>query len=176
MSIIQEYRTPHSSKKERAWQRCTKTKVWPSRIAWIWYALFICLCLYYWSLFNHSHVQSYWFVVCTVQAWDVLMEDRYSELRDTIYATKEEKKRFRQLIVNAVMATDITDQELKKQRNLRWEKAFQDSSSLETPEDENDSSARDRKATIVVSTKILWLPFFWSACHWPTAMRHICFL
>lgn len=73
-----------------------------------------------------------------------------AELRDTIYATKEEKKRFRQLIVNAVMATDITDQELKKQRNLRWEKAFQDKPS-ESEGDEADGAARNRKATIVVS-------------------------
>ena len=38
-------------------------------------------------------------------AWDLLMRDEFEDLRRTIYATKEELLRFRQLIVNAVLAT-----------------------------------------------------------------------
>ena len=40
-------------------------------------------------------------------AWHLLMEDKYKDLRQTIYSTNDEMKRFRQLIVNSVMATDI---------------------------------------------------------------------
>eukprot|EP00980_Cylindrotheca_fusiformis_P007042 scaffold1479_cov127-Cylindrotheca_fusiformis.AAC.1 len=40
-------------------------------------------------------------------AWDVLMSDEYSSLRACIYQTEADLRRFRQLVVNAVMATDI---------------------------------------------------------------------
>ena len=52
------------------------------------------------------------------------MEDRFSELRATICHNCEEMRRFRQLVVNAVMATDLGDKLLKELRNGRWEKAF----------------------------------------------------
>ena len=47
-------------------------------------------------------------------AWDLLMEPQYENLRRQIYATEAEFKRFRQLVVNSVMATDILDKDLKK--------------------------------------------------------------
>ena len=40
-------------------------------------------------------------------AMDLLMDDSFSELRATIYSTESERKRFRQLVVNTVLATDI---------------------------------------------------------------------
>lgn len=33
-------------------------------------------------------------------SWDILMKDQFKDLRATIYSTKEELTRFRQLIVN----------------------------------------------------------------------------
>ena len=33
-------------------------------------------------------------------------------------------RRFRQLVVNAVMSTDLGDKQLKELRNARWERAF----------------------------------------------------
>jgi 3'5'-cyclic nucleotide phosphodiesterase len=33
-------------------------------------------------------------------AWALLMEDNFKELRNVIYATEEERMRFRQLVVN----------------------------------------------------------------------------
>lgn len=41
-------------------------------------------------------------------AWDMLMDPAFSELRNCIYATEEEFIRFRQLVVNTVMATDVS--------------------------------------------------------------------
>jgi hypothetical protein len=38
-------------------------------------------------------------------AWDMLMDPAFAELRSSIYKTEEEFVRFRQLVVNAVMAT-----------------------------------------------------------------------
>jgi len=57
-------------------------------------------------------------------SWSLLMQPCYRELRDCIYRTQREFDRFRQLVVNSVMATDIMDRELKKFRDNRWEKAF----------------------------------------------------
>lgn len=57
-------------------------------------------------------------------AWDALMESQYMDLRRTIYTTAGELKRFRQLVVNTVMATDIFDSELAAMRKNRWERAF----------------------------------------------------
>jgi hypothetical protein len=40
-------------------------------------------------------------------AWSLLMQKEYEDLRRAIYATPDELERFRQLVVNVVMATDI---------------------------------------------------------------------
>ena len=57
-------------------------------------------------------------------AWELLMQEPYKELRRTVYQTKEEFQRFRQLLVNAVLATDIIDKDLNAQRKERWNRAF----------------------------------------------------
>ncbi|OEU14879.1 hypothetical protein FRACYDRAFT_188128 [Fragilariopsis cylindrus CCMP1102] len=57
-------------------------------------------------------------------AWSLLMEPCYEDLRKCIYQTEQERTRFRQVVVNSVMATDIVDAILKKSRDDRWEKAI----------------------------------------------------
>jgi len=42
-------------------------------------------------------------------AWGILMEDRFANLRSFLFVSEEELLRFRQLIVNVVLATDIFD-------------------------------------------------------------------
>lgn len=64
-------------------------------------------------------------------AWTLLLQPEYGQLRRTLCATEQELKRFRQLVVNSVLATDIIDPDLKAMRNDRWESAF--SQSLEQP-------------------------------------------
>ena len=78
-------------------------------------------------------------------AWKLLMQDEFKEFRRTIYSSVTGYYRFRKLVVNAVLATDIMDKELKDLRNGRWEKAFSASQSVES---EKDST--NRKATIVI--------------------------
>ena len=52
-------------------------------------------------------------------AWDLLMHPQFENFRVAIYGTcTTEKSRFRQLVVNSVMATDIMDKDLKVLRNL----------------------------------------------------------
>jgi hypothetical protein len=83
-------------------------------------------------------------------AWSAFMDERFNELRQTLCATEEEMCRFRQLVVNSVMATDIMDKELTTLRNARWDRAF-----LEAPRAlESDPDTVNRKATIVIEHMI----------------------
>ena len=52
------------------------------------------------------------------------MDPQYDALQKCIFQSKLEMKRFRQLVVNSVMATDIVDKDLKTLRNKRWDTAF----------------------------------------------------
>lgn len=83
-------------------------------------------------------------------AMEMLMEPKYEDLRSCIYGNDGEKKRFRQLIVNAVMATDIMDKGQQSIRKNRWDRAFNE----EVPELAVGSPTEDldinRKATSVL--------------------------
>ena len=81
--------------------------------------------------------------------WDLLMDPRFKTLRETIYSNDVERRRFRQLVVNSVMATDIVDKELKALRNARWERAFREAPAA-GEELEDYESTINRKATIVI--------------------------
>jgi 3'5'-cyclic nucleotide phosphodiesterase len=59
-------------------------------------------------------------------AWTLLMRPEYANLRAAIYHTEEEMYRFRYLLVHAVMATDIADEELRQTRERQWQVAFSD--------------------------------------------------
>uniref|UniRef100_A0A7R9ZSQ7 PDEase domain-containing protein n=1 Tax=Craspedostauros australis TaxID=1486917 RepID=A0A7R9ZSQ7_9STRA len=57
-------------------------------------------------------------------SWDLMMGPQFEKFRSCIYKTREELDRFRQLLINAVLATDIVDKELGAFRKNRWNKAF----------------------------------------------------
>jgi hypothetical protein len=115
-------------------------------------------------------------------AWNLLMEDQFQELRALIYTNQEELVRFRQLVVNAVMATDIADKELAELRRDRWDKAFhgdeelgQDSRSSLFEEDPSASTFNispsvseesNRKATIVIEHLIQASDVAHTMQHW----------
>jgi hypothetical protein len=82
-------------------------------------------------------------------AWNLLMQEKYHDLLQCICPTEEEQRRFRQLLVNAVIATDIADKELQQKRKTRWDKAFQSNSEASLEFLDNDKNDLDRKATIV---------------------------
>jgi hypothetical protein len=77
-------------------------------------------------------------------AWDLLMSEPFDELRSCLFANQAELLRFRQVLVNVVLATDIFDKELNGLRKQRWNKAFSDVESL------NKGMHSDLKATIVI--------------------------
>jgi hypothetical protein len=94
--------------------------------------------------------------------WKLLMDDEYAAFRSAIFSNDTEFKRFRQLVVNSVMATDIMDKELKKIRNGRWDKAFNDTLEEEGyPED-----TINRKATIVIEHLIQASDVSHTMQHW----------
>jgi class 3 adenylate cyclase len=93
-------------------------------------------------------------------AWSLLMDERFENLQRTIYESDAEFKRFRELVVNSVMATDIMDKDLKALRNGRWEKAFN-----EEPGD-NLEEAVNRKATIVIEHLIQASDVSHTMQHW----------
>jgi hypothetical protein len=92
-------------------------------------------------------------------AWNILLQPKFSELRNTICSTSNEEVRFRHLVVNALLATDIMDKDLKQARNERWIKAFPptpSSASVVASSGSNITSNLEqkeqinRKATIVI--------------------------
>ena len=102
-------------------------------------------------------------------AWELLMKDEYNELRNAICATNSEFTRFRQLVVNAVMATDIMDKDLKNIRNTRWTKAFlNDPNHLteENPSQQDALNQVNRKATIVIEHMIQASDVSHTMQHW----------
>lgn len=96
-------------------------------------------------------------------AWHLLMEPMFANLRAAIFSDEIEFKRFRQLLVNSVMATDIFDKELKAIRDSRWEKAFD--KEIERAE----CSTRiftNRRATIVIEHVIQAADIAHCMNHW----------
>jgi class 3 adenylate cyclase len=92
-------------------------------------------------------------------AWNLFMDEQFKELRHAVCSTDEEMRRFRQLVVNSVMATDIMDKDLKTLRNNRWGKAFQESS-------ESVRDTVNRKATIVIEHLIQASDIAHTMQHW----------
>jgi hypothetical protein len=82
-------------------------------------------------------------------SWELFMGKHLDDLRATICPTEGELHRFRSLVVNAVMATDIVDKDLKVARNARWDRAFKTQSEGGQKSD-SVTEAVNRKATIVI--------------------------
>jgi class 3 adenylate cyclase len=95
-------------------------------------------------------------------AWALLMSDDYIDLRNVLYQTDAELKRFRELVVNSVMATDIADKDLKALRNRRWDAAF----NLLHDHSGSKLDAVNRKATIVIEHLIQASDVSHTMQHW----------
>jgi class 3 adenylate cyclase len=98
------------------------------------------------------------------QAWSLLFEDDFKNLRDAIYCNQDELQRFRQLVVNSVMATDIMDKDLKQLRNNRWDKVFSAEECKLTKGEKKDNF--NRKATIVIEHLIQASDVSHTMQHW----------
>ena len=96
-------------------------------------------------------------------AWDLLMDADFDDLRSLLCQNQSELRRFRQLVINCVMATDLGDKELKALRNGRWRRAF----SEQAEEVKIDSrQGVNRKATIVIEHLIQAADVAHTCQHW----------
>ena len=81
------------------------------------------------------------------------MDPSYSELQKAIYANEEELKRFRQIVINAVLAPNSDDDQLKEMEQKR-SAAIKDSSDL------------NLKATAAISLLMQASEAFHTISHW----------
>ncbi len=95
-------------------------------------------------------------------AWDLFMHPKFANLQRAIFSTEDDVRRFRQLIVNLVMATDIFDATQKATRNMRWEKVFHS----DLKEKVDDAEYRNLKATIVIEHIIQAADVSHTMQHW----------
>ena len=96
-------------------------------------------------------------------ALSLLRESDYVDLQMCICSTEAEKVRFRQLLVNCVLATDLVDEELSNLRKNRWAKAFLEPRRTQRPESNEDCN---RKATIVLEHIIQASDIAHTMQHW----------
>ena len=82
------------------------------------------------KLYNHRSVAENNSIAV---AWDYFMLDEFKNLRSCICPNESERKRFQDLVVNTVLATDIVDKGLKDARNARWELVFGEDASSGDP-------------------------------------------
>jgi 3'5'-cyclic nucleotide phosphodiesterase len=96
-------------------------------------------------------------------AWNLLMNPEFDELRKVLMPTDFEKQRFRQVVVNCVIATDLFDYELKTFRENRWSKAFEtDENNISN--DNKDNS--NRRAAIIIELIIQASDVSHTMQHW----------
>jgi 3'5'-cyclic nucleotide phosphodiesterase len=98
-------------------------------------------------------------------AWNLLMSDRFSNLRCGIFQCQDDLVRFRSFIVSTVLATDIFDKELNDRRKARWVKAFSETTSHDDPD------FLDRKATIVIEHIIQASDVSHTMQHWHVYLK-----
>ncbi|CAB9514382.1 Receptor-type guanylate cyclase gcy [Seminavis robusta] len=94
-------------------------------------------------------------------AWELLADPSYDKLLKTICCDETDFKRFRELVVNSVCATDIMDKELGAARKARWELAFS-----EEAKEEPKEATVNRKATIVIEHLIQASDVSHTMQHW----------
>jgi hypothetical protein len=92
--------------------------------------------------------------------WNVLMLPQFSDLRSCIFGSASEMKRFRQILVNCCLSTDIVDDEQVAMRKSRWERAFVDGK-----KDSSDEN-RNRRATIVLELIVQSSDIFHATQNW----------
>lgn len=76
-------------------------------------------------------------------SWDLLMSDQFANLHRCLFSSEADLNRFRQVLVNVVLATDIFDKEINAARKERWKKAFAEGVTI-------DEQVNDLRGTIVL--------------------------
>ena len=93
--------------------------------------------------------------------WDLLNSDTFPDLRRAICATQAEVIRFRQLLVNLVLATDTLDIDQRDSRDSRWERVFGTEAT-----DNDDPELYSRRATILAELLVQAADIGHTMQHW----------
>eukprot|EP00977_Amphora_coffeiformis_P019489 scaffold7295_cov167-Amphora_coffeaeformis.AAC.11 len=97
--------------------------------------------------------------------WELLNDDSFPDLRRAICATQGEVRRFRQLLVNLVLATDVLDVDHREARDQRWDKVF-DVLPNGSGHHDNDPEVYSRKATILAEVLLQAADIGHTMQHW----------
>jgi 3'5'-cyclic nucleotide phosphodiesterase len=62
-------------------------------------------------------------------AWGLLLEPQFMQLRNCIFTSNAEQEQFRQVVVNAVLATDLFDKDLEARHEVQWQEHFEGATS-----------------------------------------------
>jgi class 3 adenylate cyclase len=103
--------------------------------------------------------------------WSLLMKATFKDLRKAICKSESEFFRFRQLVVNSVMATDIVDKELGALRKKRWETAFSQEGMVQECSPKRALEDSNRKATIVIEHLIQASDVAHTMQHWHVYLK-----
>jgi 3'5'-cyclic nucleotide phosphodiesterase len=101
-------------------------------------------------------------------AWKLFMEPKFIHLRQCMFVCEHDLRRFRQIIVNSVLATDIFDKDLELFREDRWKQTFW--TDHENPNVQSTKSVeemyRSRKNAIVIEHLIQASDVIHTMQHW----------
>ncbi len=93
-------------------------------------------------------------------AWDLLMTNQFSALQRSLFTSAIELQRFRQVLVNAVLATDLFDKDINNRRQHRWSQAFSEESASKGDE------VSDLRATLIIEYLIQASDVSHTMQHW----------
>ncbi|CAB9499442.1 activated protein kinase catalytic subunit alpha-1 [Seminavis robusta] len=82
------------------------------------------------------------------KGWEIWLRPEFADLRACIYQTKDEFVRFHQILVHEVIATDIFDPDMARDRLTRWEEAF------DLTAEGTDRSSSDQKSVALLELLI----------------------
>ena len=102
-------------------------------------------------------------------AFDYFMRPEFGTLRACIYTNETELCRFRQIVVNTVLATDCEDHDLMSFRKIRFDKCFGGTldgkvATIGTPTSSKEDL--DRKATLALEMILSTADIFHATQNW----------
>lgn len=112
-------------------------------------------------------------------AWSELLKPEFDNLRRCMFASDGDESRFRQLLINVVIATDITDKERRAGERERWQAAFLSDGDDFNWEKEWQNKSEDKlpdidvslKATVVLEQIVLASDVAHTMQHWLTYVK-----
>lgn len=112
-------------------------------------------------------------------AWGELFKPEFANLRRCIFGSDDDESRFRQLLINVVIATDITDKERRAVERERWQAAFfgngDDFDWEKEWQDKSEDALSDidvsLKATVVLEQIVLASDVAHTMQHWLTYVK-----